>query len=307
MTSARATSALIGLRADSFVHVGIGQAFGEVDLPFVREPATDYPHIPGSAFKGALRRAWWEAHPEWKTEKAEDGSTQKVVAAGPDERLIFGHTDTAAGLLLVGDLRLVFLPVRALGQSFRYLTCPTLLRRVARDLGRAGGAPAILPDFEQSGPADPEQAVADEGTGQLFLEEYPFTIAKGFDAATDSFLVDLLGCLVTADKGELAGMRRRIVLVRDDDFATFARHGLPVRMRNALDENKLVKPGALWSEEYLPPESLLHAVLADRSNGRDQPDPLAEIRQLLAGRGHYLQIGGNETVGQGLCQLRMGP
>ncbi len=46
---------LIGLRADSFVHVGIGQSFGEVDLPFVREAATHYPFIPGSALKGALR------------------------------------------------------------------------------------------------------------------------------------------------------------------------------------------------------------------------------------------------------------
>ena len=307
MTTAQAKPALVGLRADSFVHVGVGQAFGEVDLPFVREAATDYPYIPGSAFKGALRRAYWEAHPAWKTVTLEDGTERQVPDVGPDERIIFGDTSEAAGLLLVGDLRLAFLPVRSLGESFRYLTCPTLLRRVARDLARCSQAPDPLPNFGQSGPAEREQAVADEGEGRLFLEKYPFEVTKGFTETMDAFLEHLLKLLVTGDADELAAIRRRIVLIDDDDFESFARHGLPVRMRNALDENKLVKSGALWSEEYLPPETLLQAVLADRSDGKGSLDPLAEIRTLLAARGGYQQIGGNETVGQGICQLSMTP
>jgi CRISPR-associated protein Cmr4 len=297
---------LAGLRADSFIHVGTGQSFGEVDLPFVREPATDYPFIPGSVLKGALRRAFWEAHPHIRTETDADGTVRETAVPGADEKVIFGDTDDAAGLLLVGDARLAFLPVRSLGLGFRYLTCPTLLARALRDCARCDCGPAAPPDPFDLAPSDRERAVAATGTGPLFLEEYRFTPAAPTDASRVAALYgELLEVLVTATDAERQAMAERIVLIRDEDFEIFARHALPVRMRNRLNEHKLVEPGALWSEEYLPPETLLYAVLADRRPGSGKHDPVQRIRDLIATRGGHLQVGGNETVGQGLVQVRI--
>ena len=295
---------LIGLCADSFVHVGIGQSFGEVDLPFVREAATQYPFVPGSALKGALRRAFWEEDPRFETDA--HGQPTKATFR-PGETAIFGHSDEGAGSLLVGDARLVLLPVRSLGFGFRYLTCPTLLARVLRDLGRCGRSPdeTIEPFDLLVGDEVEETVLCRAGeSAPVFLEEVPFKVAaEPFDDDCNAVLAHIIEALTDVSEAERKAMLERIVLVTDKAFEAFARHALPVRMRNKLDEDKLVERGALWSEEYLPPEALLYAVLADRRPASKGPDPMAELRDLIAARGGYLQIGGNETVGQGLCRL----
>jgi CRISPR-associated protein Cmr4 len=37
------------------LHIGAGQGLGHVDLPIVREAHTNFPYIPGTSLKGALR------------------------------------------------------------------------------------------------------------------------------------------------------------------------------------------------------------------------------------------------------------
>ncbi len=111
---------LLGLLSETPVHVGAGESTGFVDLPVAREAATDYPVIPGSGLKGALRdlahsRGWDE----------------------PKRKAIFGSPD-AAGELLISDARVLLLPVRSLHGAFRWVTCPHLLERLERDTRRAG-------------------------------------------------------------------------------------------------------------------------------------------------------------------------
>jgi CRISPR-associated protein Cmr4 len=38
------------------LHIGAGQGLGHVDLPIVREGHTNFPYIPGTSLKGALRK-----------------------------------------------------------------------------------------------------------------------------------------------------------------------------------------------------------------------------------------------------------
>jgi CRISPR-associated protein Cmr4 len=80
---------IFGLLAETFVHTGAGQSAGAIDLPVIRERTTEYPFIPGSSMKGALRDA----------------------ARGGDDldlKQLFGEQDNA-GALLIGDARLVLL------------------------------------------------------------------------------------------------------------------------------------------------------------------------------------------------------
>ena len=53
---------------------------------------------------------------------------------GPDT----GQASDHAGALLVGDARLVLLPVRSLTTHFKWVTCPALLDRLRWDTARLG-------------------------------------------------------------------------------------------------------------------------------------------------------------------------
>ena len=106
-------------------------------------------------------------------------------------------------------------------------------------------------------------------------------------------------------------MRQRLkshfVLLHDDDFTHFVRHATEVVARVALDyERKTVKTAPLY-EEFLPPETLFYSVTlasASRPDGHAKTayDILTYLRANLPS---VLQIGGNETIGKGLCSVRL--
>ena len=117
---------MLGMLAETPVHVGSGRSLGVVDLPVAREAATDYPVLPGSGLKGALRDLAEQKH---------------------DDRVenVFG-TQERAGDVLVSDGRLLLLPVRSLSGAYRWATCPHLLERFLRDGKRFGaGADFTIP------------------------------------------------------------------------------------------------------------------------------------------------------------------
>ena len=81
----------------------------------------------------------------------------------------------------------------------------------------------------------------------------------------------------------------------DDNFNYFATYALQINARNELDEVTKTSKN-LWYEETLPPDSLFYALLLPR---RGKEKALKDIKQLFSDP--YLQVGGNETVGQGWC------
>jgi CRISPR-associated protein Cmr4 len=269
---------LIWIRAESYVHVGVGQQASVVDLPFAREGATGYPYLPGSGLKGGLRDAYW---------LGKDPASSKATVTDS----LFGKSDEA-GKILFSDARLAFLPVRTLGGTYRYVTSVGLLRRLRRDMDFVGetwtvpGADVTIGDDEVGVPTPTT-------SGKVFLEEFPFT-TKGPIQGTG--LTEL-----GAARAEVDG---RIAILNDAAFDYFARYGLFVRQRNALDAmTKTVKGTALWSEESLPPDTLMYFVLMPRL-----PDQMADVDGDLlpvlrdSCRG-YFQAGGNETVGEGWFKM----
>lgn len=257
---------ILGLLAETSIHPGAGRSAGFVDLPVAREAATDFPVIVGSSFKGALRSAA-RSHPSID-----------------DQRLlrVFGEQDQS-GLLIVSDARLATLPVRSLTGAYKWVTSPLILERLRRDLGRAGH-PA---GFAIKAVAQGQYLGA--GEGALFLEERQFEKAGDLDCS----IADAIGALLAHEE-----TRKRVssslVVLHDDDFTWFARYGLAVTARNVLDETKKTSMN-LWYEETLPCDSVFYALLADRSAEGVGLGLLQDLLEQCA----WIQIGGNETVGQG--------
>ncbi len=263
---------MLGMLAETPIHVGSGRSLGVVDLPVAREAATDYPVIPGSGFKGALR------------DMAEQ--LQKTNT-GLDVEKAFGKAGQA-GDLLVSDARLLLLPVRSLTGAYRWVTCPHLLERFARDLRRSGGTASF------SIPAVPKGEVLAVGSGALFLEERQFQIAA---AVPSAIVEDLATIIPDSDAGGRLG--DRLAVLHDDDFAWFARYGLQVQARNVLEDGTK-KSVNLWYEETLPPDTVMYALLTGR-NGQS----FQLLDTLFPNGTGYLQAGGNETVGHGWFSVKV--
>lgn len=266
---------IVGMLAETFVHPGSGQTVGAIDLPVAREVATNYPFIAGSSLKGALRDAY-----------------EQIDRDGADK--VFGRQENAGGLL-VSDARLLLLPVRSLSSAYKWVTCPHLLERLKRDTLRSGGEASLEP------PGVENRQALSQGNGRLFLEERSFEIS----GAPGEDITRPLERLIP-DEGARKRLAGQLTILSDDDFDWFARYGLAVQARNQLTGGKTSGPwenpetgkterGNLWYEETLPPDTLMYAVLAERGNN----GALESVR----GIGDYLQVGGNETVGQGWFSL----
>ena len=264
---------MLGFLAETPVHPGSGRGMGVVDLPVAREAATDYPVLVGSSLKGALRD---------KAETIEKAaSTEKAV----EKR--FGKPDHA-GDLLVSDGRLLLLPVRSLTTSFRWVTCPHLIERYRRDLQRAGLTPQpAIPDVKKD-------KVLASAAGNLYLEERQFAVAGEPDRELAAAVKPLILHEETRNR-----LDSTIAVVHDDDFAWFVRYGLPIQARNVLDDQSK-KSRNLWYEETLPPDTIMYALVAGRTDGAT-----GALTALFPPDDPYLQVGGNETVGQGWFAVRV--
>src|ERR1022692_2181401 len=117
------------LHALTPLHVGAGAGLGFIDLPVMREKATGWPMVPGSAVKGVLA----DSH-DASAEKRE-GKPLMTAAFGTG-----GEENANAGALVFTDARLVCLPVRSAYGTFAWVTCKLALDRLARDLKAAGSA-----------------------------------------------------------------------------------------------------------------------------------------------------------------------
>lgn len=278
-------SSILGLTAETAIHAGASSANHVIDLPIMREHNTGWPVVYGSAVKGAMR-----AKAEPLLEKS-----QVFTLFGPDTNNAADH----AGSLLIGDARLLLLPVRSLTSQYRYVTCPDLLQRWQRDLKRAGADPAELNLPKVTG----QTALVAQTTKDLFLEEYVFQCQKHDLTKLVSALANLAG------RSREQEISDKLTLVSNDQFALLCQAAIPVNARISINnENKTVKSGMLWYEESLPAETVLYCLVSAQKSRSAKKQTATELREVLVEelfKAPYLQLGGNETVGMGWCKVQV--
>ena len=264
---------ILGMLAETPVHPGAGQVYSVIDLPVAREKTTGSPTIPGSGLKGALREKWDEE-----------------VGEGLED--LFGRQDNA-GAFGVADARLLLLPIRSLTGHYRWVTSPYLLKRFYRDMQMAGGLddkesfPLEVPELQNG-----EMITAKPKEGTVFLEELTFQIQEN-ETLIDR-LVPYLKKLIRHPFLHTE-LKERLSIINDDEFAYFARYGLPVHFRNEL-ETETKKSNNLWQEEVIPPDTLFYTMFVARFG---KEEDLEKLIRYLNEESCYLQVGGNETIGQG--------
>lgn len=311
------------LQALSPLHAGTGQSVAAIDLPIARMRATGMPFVPGSSIKGVLRQARRQA------DNTEDPRSLAVFGPsrpepGPAGDVGLDH----AGALIVGDARLLALPVRSFRGTFALATSPLLLGLARRDLDvkpsdlrvpalprgqRAArvGQQSINLHSPESGSPDGSGSPARAGTksnqvrGQrVYLEELDLSADK--DSAVDAW-AEAIARALPADGPPVA---ERLCVVDDDTMTFLWETATQVDTRVSIDGvYGVARERALWTEESLPPETLLIGLLAAHASLRaDVPmAPSDVLAHALPGEGELLQFGGKATVGRGRCLLRRWP
>lgn len=296
----------IFFKALSGIHAGTGTDLGLVDLPIQRERHSGLPKIESSGVKGCVRE-------EFEQRKAELPEDFVTIAFGPED-----GGGKHAGSIAFTDARLLLFPVRSARGIFAYATCPYILKRLADDLALVNDAPAL-----DAVPAigDVAQVSSDRllilGSGKAALEEY--TIQAEKTEYAKALAAKIAAWLRLEDASYI---QENFIILGDDVFMDFARNNTEIITRIRIDSNTgTVADGALFTEELLPSETVLYSLVMTSSifidkesressatviaaQGKDEGAYLLDtIAEKLP---RYIQLGGDATIGKGLCRVSMG-
>lgn len=296
-------------------HCGSGQDLGIVDMPIQRERHTGFPKIEGSSLKGAIREVFEErlGQNSIKNESIK-------LSFGPEEG------DAHAGALGFTDARILLFPVKSVKGVFAYITCPDVLNKFEKEL-KISKIEKINCEQEKSEIAislgikvkEKECIVANDSkvkvdSKNVILEEYCFAIEnlEAEDIKRMECIAEILTKLT-----KIENLKEKLVILTNDDFTDFVNLSTEVITRTKIDNKTgTVAPGALFTEEYLPCETILYSlalaspifVKEDKAKGAFQADNSKKEEEkvmefFISNIPEYIQIGGNATIGKGIVKV----
>lgn len=281
------TTQLLTLFTRTPLHVGAGSSVGAVDQPIIRERHTGFPVIPGSSLKGVLADLWLEQGEDGKPRRSKEGK----ALFGYDEKQT-KENPGFAGSLLVGESKLLAFPVRSAKGCFAWLTCPTALRRFARETN------ADIPlDNLPSG--DLDALVAESlklSADKAAFEEYVLNVKGAPNSKISSSLKALSADALWA--GEIEG---KLAIVSDELFRYFVENNCEIAQHNRIDDDShVVDDGALFNQENVPSEAMFYAVVRSNAEGDFQ-----KLSAKLGSVGGVVQVGADITTGLGWCSATL--
>lgn len=341
--------------AETPVHAGSGTELGIVDLPIQRERYTRFPKIEGSGIKGCIREAfeclttkdtsgrrklceseiskklkekYKEIEDLWK-EKDEKGQEfivekngEKLINYDKYISLVFGpeEGEVHAGSIAFTDAKILLFPVKSLKGVFAWITCPMVLERFVEDMKFAGKEAQIkdwnLTNIVNTVPKQTNILIS----GKVVLEEFTFEVRE--DENTAKIAEMLAKIIFTADPAYnfwREKLKKDLVIISDDNFENFVTTSTEVITRTKISsETGTVQSGALWTEEYLPQDTILYSIAmttAPRVSKDDQKGPFKGnssdeeaqkvMKFLKTGLPETIHIGGNQTIGKGIVRIKL--
>lgn len=311
---------LLGLYCESPVHAGSGSDLGIVDLPIQREKSTQYPIFQASTLKGALRESFEceraiknslknGVFDSFNINSSKEGSLKEAI------NLIFGHEDNqAASAITFTDARTLLFPVKSAKNVFSWVTCPSVLSRLKRDLDIANiEYNWEIPKINKEAVISEKLSLDEYSENKVVLEEYTFDVSKDSQVEKIANWINK-NVISPEDNYWQEKLEKDLIILNDEDFEDFVTMSTEVQARTKIDnETKTVAPGALWYEENLPAESVLYSLVmttdilvkekAEKAIDLDKAEDI--IRFFNEGLQGRIQLGGNETIGKGIIKTNL--
>lgn len=281
-------------------HAGSGSSVGVVDLPIQRERHSNWPMIQASGVKGAFR-----ANFERFKKNIQDKSQVKDFEKLSDS--VFG-TDGGkegngyAGSCSISDARILAFPMRSNVCPFVWITCPSVLNRLSRDLEIAGKKDCFF-DASKIEINDEEcisfgsKEIKDEN---ILLED--FEVKKIENKFTElSKVVDLL----KDNSGK--NIASRLLLVSDKVFSYGVNNCTQIMAQIKIDSDTgTTSDGSLRYQEELPSDTIMYTVIHwEDSKNKAEGLKADTIKKFITEEviKNHIQIAGDETCGRGIFQL----
>ena len=309
------------------LHAGSGSDLGVIDNPIQRESHTGFPKIEGSSLKGAIREVWEEK------QRAEKKAPESVVKQQAINRLFGPENPKAgnesAGALGFSDARLLLFPVKSAKGVWVWITCPEVLSQWERDMKLTN------PYFSLTIPASSNSNALVNSSQTLIgqkvvLEEYVFPAVEDNitvkdkpqpksesedGAKTENPKEIKLGTWLKENVWATYSnywknrLETHLVVLDNAAFSDFVTLHTHVITRNRIDpKTGTVATGALFTEEYLPPDSVLYALAMASPEFKENggQDENAIMKAFTDAFQHTVfQLGGNATIGKGILRTQM--
>ena len=322
-------SKLFFIIAETPLHPGSGgEITGLVDLPIQRERHTNYPKIEASGLKGCIREAFENSNKQISLNLQQE---QALVNVNVNDKeiisLVFGPEDTEeahAGALSFTDARILLFPVKSLKGVFAWITCPMVLERFKEDLmliDQMDNSFNFNIDFSTLVNTLPQQTSISIDS-KVVLEEYTFEVKE--DGTTSKIATWISQQIFPQQSDDVykfwrEKLEKDLVILSDDDFEQFVTSSTEVITRTKIDDiTGTVKSGALWTEEYLPQDTILYSIAmaspirVENKNAKgvfkvNKPEDEANIvlQFFESGIPEIIQIGGNQTIGKGIARIKI--
>ena len=298
--------------AETPIHPGSGIALGIVDLPIQRERHTEFPMIQGSSIKGVLRNFFVDLKVE-----------EKVKINGKNlVDIIFGEENSIGGIS-VTDAKILAFPVRTLKGVFGWITCPLVLDRYKRDLNLAGKeCKWEIPKLDGNNKA----IVCDSNASKKYVYIEDLQLECTYNKNIKDIAETISNALPDDDvyKEIKKKLKKDLIIVSDEIFRDLVTLTTEVVTRIKIDpENGTVQKGALWTEEYLPTDTIMYSLILIPSrlsnlkieiqdeelkriieSKEETSDKIVEILKNFLNK-QVLQIGGDETIGKGFVRIKI--
>lgn len=282
---------LMFLYALTSTHVGSGDNLNYIDLPIQREKHTNLPKIEASSLKGSIKQA---------------------MGQSDDVHAILGSDDDGeiASAVSFSDAKLLFFPVKSAKGIFAYVTCPLVVKRFISDCKMIG---IMDTDTEQeeclSGQKSYIASAVKESAivfneKEVVLDEYVFKVES--NAGFNRFMTKIQTQL--PQRHMLANdFLSRVILLGNDDFSYFVNHSTEVITRIKIGKAGTAENKALFTQENLPPETILYSLLFYTNSKKDEAMSAQEVKHKFNSifSGEIFQMGGDMTLGKGLFCKKM--
>ncbi len=270
---------ILSFYAVSPIHAGSGASVATVDLPIQRERHTGYPIIQASGVKGALRD-------HFRQHNGDKNLINKIF--GSDEQDGWNKKEASLpGSIAVSDAKLLAFPMRSNVAPFIWVTSPTILKRLSKDLEYVG---------------------ISETFGDLNIKKDSAKIIKGdFDNNDKIILEDVVvnpdGKLEVVFLNDRFPQVERLLLVSDETFDYCVSSCTEIQTNIKIDSKKgTATEGGLRYQEFLPSDSVLYSVVyfSGKSNALEAEGIKEKLKDSING---FLQVGGDITLGKGICNV----
>ncbi len=306
------------------LHAGSGDSLGIVDMPIQRERHTGFPKIEASSLKGSMREHFERQELSIEEYNKKTDEEKKTFVLKKQIQASFGDEGTnnegsKAGALGFTDARLLLFPVKSMKGVFAWITCPKIISKFNEELKLSKLKNDAGKDLFFEISAGNLAATGNNLTlneNKIILEEYTFVVNnnKGEKNKVNEF-GEWLALQLFDGKGYFAEkLMTDIVVLEDDDFKDFVNLSTEVITRTKINNDTgTVQDGALFTEEYLPAESLMYSLVLTAAEFAKKEDKkefeteekLKTFFKNFISENDVLQIGGNATLGKGITRAKI--